>query len=122
VITATHTGPDTSLRIEVKDSGIGIGIDVADLNKLFIPFSQVDNSNTRKYGGTGLGLSICKKLVELMGGTIHCTSRMAKVHPSGLNCLRLDFYQTELVLDAAAYMSHQRQTMIAQTAPSASSI
>jgi signal transduction histidine kinase len=74
VITATHTGPDTSLRIEVKDSGIGIGIDVADLNKLFIPFSQVDNSNTRKYGGTGLGLSICKKLVELMGGTIHCTS------------------------------------------------
>lgn len=72
VITATHIGPDAPLKIEVKDNGIGI--DAADLNKLFIPFSQVDNSNTRKYGGTGLGLSICKKLVELMGGTIHCSS------------------------------------------------
>jgi signal transduction histidine kinase len=72
VITATHAGPDTPLKIEVKDNGIGI--DAADLTKLFIPFSQVDNSNTRKYGGTGLGLSICKKLVGLMGGTIHCSS------------------------------------------------
>lgn len=72
VITATHLKRDSALKIEVKDNGIGI--DAADLNKLFIPFSQVDNSNTRKYGGTGLGLSICKKLVELMGGTIHCSS------------------------------------------------
>ena len=72
VIKATHLALDSALKIEVKDNGIGI--EAADLNKLFIPFSQVDNSNTRKYGGTGLGLSICKKLVELMGGTIHCTS------------------------------------------------
>ena len=72
LITATHAASDSPLKIEVKDDGIGI--DASDLSKLFIPFSQVDNSNTRKYGGTGLGLSISKKLVELMGGTIHCAS------------------------------------------------
>ena len=68
-IIATNSG---SLKVDVVDHGIGI--DEADLDKLFKPFSQLDNSNTRKYGGTGLGLSISKKLVELMGGKISCTS------------------------------------------------
>ena len=61
------------LRIAVADSGIGISD--ADKNKLFIRFSQVDSSDTRKYGGSGLGLVITKQIVELMGGNITVQSK-----------------------------------------------
>jgi len=54
--------------VKVIDSGIGIAEE--DQKKLFQPFSQVDESATRKTGGTGLGLSICRLLVEMHGGQI----------------------------------------------------
>jgi signal transduction histidine kinase/CheY-like chemotaxis protein/HPt (histidine-containing phosphotransfer) domain-containing protein len=54
------------LRVEVRDTGIGIPDDRMDL--LFKSFSQIDASVTRKYGGTGLGLAISSQLAELMGG------------------------------------------------------
>ena len=56
------------LRFEVQDSGAGIAPEAID--KLFLPFSQVDSSSTRRYGGSGLGLSICAKLIKLMGGEL----------------------------------------------------
>ena len=62
------------IYFEVTDSGPGIAADKID--KLFEPFEQEDASTTRKHGGTGLGLSICKKLAELMGGTISATSKV----------------------------------------------
>ena len=61
------------LRIAVADTGIGIADE--DRSKLFIRFSQVDASDTRKYGGSGLGLVITKQIVELMGGTITVQSK-----------------------------------------------
>jgi len=57
-----------NILIEISDTGIGIPED--KLDEIFVPFTQVDGSLTRKYGGVGLGLSIVKKLLLVMGGSI----------------------------------------------------
>lgn len=62
------------LHLSVRDPGIGIPPE--GMSRLFKAFSQVDSSTTRKYGGTGLGLVICRRLVELMGGTIWVESKV----------------------------------------------
>ncbi|MBP6497155.1 MAG: PAS domain S-box protein [Campylobacteraceae bacterium] len=56
------------LRFGIYDTGMGIN--EAQLSKLFTPFSKADVSITRKFGGTGLGLSIAKRLGEAMGGKV----------------------------------------------------
>ncbi|WP_371324214.1 cache domain-containing protein [Dechloromonas sp. ZY10] len=56
------------LRLAVRDQGVGIAPD--KLGRLFQPFSQADDSTTRRYGGSGLGLAINKRLAELLGGEV----------------------------------------------------
>jgi len=67
---------DVVLHFKVKDTGIGIPPDKID--DIFLPFTQADNSNTRKYGGAGLGLAIVKRLVELMCGNVWVESELDK--------------------------------------------
>ena len=70
-ITARQDGAN-QIRIEVRDTGIGV--DAPTLARLFRPFTQADDSTTRRFGGTGLGLSICRELANLLGGSVGAES------------------------------------------------
>lgn len=61
-------GKKMMIQFAIKDTGIGIPDHLK--NKLFLSFSQVDASTTRRFGGSGLGLAICKGISEKMGGSI----------------------------------------------------
>jgi signal transduction histidine kinase len=75
-IGASYDGEKRVVVIAVRDTGVGIPI--ADHAKVFEDFRQLDSSPTRGYGGTGLGLSICRRLSQMLGGTIELTSSSGK--------------------------------------------
>ena len=67
-----QSGSKACIRCDVRDTGIGISAEAAE--KLFLPFSQADESTSRMYGGSGLGLAISKKIVESQDGRIGVSS------------------------------------------------
>ena len=72
ILGGRRMGDVWQLRMEVKDTGIGIRAE--DIDKLFISFNQVDTKRNRNVKGTGLGLAISRRLCEMMGGTIEVSS------------------------------------------------
>jgi hypothetical protein len=75
-LTAKIISTENNDWINIDISDTGIGIDKEDTAKLFLPFSQIDNSSTRRVDGSGLGLIISKHFCELMGGTIKLESQI----------------------------------------------
>ncbi|HTJ79049.1 MAG TPA: ATP-binding protein [Rariglobus sp.] len=73
VTSQTSANGAAELTFSVRDTGIGIPANRLDL--LFLEFSQIDVSTTRRYGGTGLGLAISKRLSEMHGGRMWAESR-----------------------------------------------
>ncbi|WP_299101586.1 ATP-binding protein [uncultured Winogradskyella sp.] len=72
-----------TVKVDVKDSNVvtqvideGIGVSAKDIDKLFEPFTQLEDGLNRKQEGTGLGLTISKSLIEKLGGTIFVCSEL----------------------------------------------
>jgi PAS domain S-box-containing protein len=76
IIKLSKNEKTVKVRFSVEDTGIGIPKDKQEI--IFSPFSQADESTTRKFGGTGLGLTISMKLVNLMGTTLKLESEQGK--------------------------------------------
>jgi PAS domain S-box-containing protein len=99
---------EQQVTIEVKVVDTGIGIPVHLQEKLFSPFSQIDDNDTRHYEGTGLGLSISKELVGLLGGEIGLESDSNKGSTFWFTfTAQIAEYQQEKELLHHKYTNHQ---------------
>ena len=103
------------LEVSVSDTGVGMGKD--QLDRIFTAFTQVDESTTRKYGGTGLGLNIAKRLVEIMGGSLHVKSELG-VGSTFTFAIPVGTHPDAIVMDKFFDFSEVQVQPILPTAPS----
>lgn len=86
-ITVQYESDKNQLNFAVKDTGIGMTAE--QVERIFKPFIQADNSTSRRYGGTGLGLSLSRQLATLLGGNLTVDSKIGK-GSTFTCCLQLD--------------------------------
>lgn len=101
---------DGVIAIDVIDTGIGL--DPAHAERLFQPFTQADESTTRRFGGTGLGLSISQKLAIALGGDITLASRRGEGSTFTITLRTGDLSATRMIANA-------REAVLPEPAPAA---
>jgi signal transduction histidine kinase/CheY-like chemotaxis protein/HPt (histidine-containing phosphotransfer) domain-containing protein len=92
-------GDQDRVRVSVHDTGVGVSAENQML--LFQPFSQADTDIGRQFGGTGLGLVICRRLAEMMGGSVEMRSELGKGTTVSLT-LTLPIAEPESLQDTAS--------------------
>lgn len=98
------------LQIDVADTGIGMTPEA--MKRIFDPFSQADNSITRRFGGTGLGLSISLQLAEKLGGKLEVSSVLGQGSKFTLTIDPGDLSGVEMVdIDLTKQESHNRSSL-----------
>ncbi|HTO03919.1 MAG TPA: ATP-binding protein, partial [Opitutus sp.] len=101
------------LEFSIRDTGIGI--DPEHHARIFRPFSQVDESTTRRFGGTGLGLAICKNIVELMDGSISFVSAPG-VGSTFTFTIRASLHATDEIPEVVPNLADQRLALVVESA------
>jgi len=126
ILSARHLSAELTrcvIRFDVTDSGIGLSVE--QQARLFQAFEQGDASTTRRFGGTGLGLAICRRLAELMGGSVRVSSEWGQGSTFSLEALfAVPPLQSEsaLVPDPAIAGDEKRRILVVDDHPQSSTV